>query len=287
METATKTIEAMPGQNAPIDEMSYKLRQYEEVCLPYCENARILRRHISAATYREKYPEYLYFTSDEFREILIRNRLNTEPYIMYEGYIPDNCLEAVLSVNIDREDCDRPVKKESKIIFDVFEYSHKKEDTGVLLYECEELVNRQRQILYIAVPVDFSESKDKDSIVFHYVRNGVLVIASWKQQETRKDNTSHTDNSINNDKIRMARKIEAGAGDKKRLHEILPEYGRKRILTDVKIVEQIKSSLRCTHPTVYSALKYRTNTLLARRIREKALELGAMEIECDNNSENG
>jgi hypothetical protein len=64
----------------------------------------------------------------------------------------------------------------------------------------------------------------------------------------------------------------------------LPEYGNKRILSDKKIVEQIKSSLRCTHPTVYSALKYRTNTLLARRIREKALELGAMEIEIENKS---
>ncbi|MDR0385239.1 MAG: hypothetical protein LBH60_04095 [Prevotellaceae bacterium] len=66
------------------------------------------------------------------------------------------------------------------------------------------------------------------------------------------------------------------AGRPKTVH---PEFGRRKILTNLEIVEGIMSDLHCSHPTVYSALKYATNTYLSNKIREKALELGGMIIE--------
>ncbi len=41
----------------------------------------------------------------------------------------------------------------------------------------------------------------------------------------------------------------------------------------------IKEALRCSYPTIAAALKGLSSTLLAQRIREKAIEIGGVEYE--------
>jgi hypothetical protein len=58
------------------------------------------------------------------------------------------------------------------------------------------------------------------------------------------------------------------------------------ILIRFKMKKRIKDELDTTYPTIRLALLGETDTKLAMRIRERALELGGVEIEKQNTSPN-
>ena len=54
--------------------------------------------------YKEKYPSYLFFTDEQFDEIIKRNNIVISNIESYTGFIPDNCFEAVKNEHIDIRD---------------------------------------------------------------------------------------------------------------------------------------------------------------------------------------
>ncbi|MDR1883717.1 MAG: hypothetical protein LBR26_13175 [Prevotella sp.] len=57
------------------------------------------------------------------------------------------------------------------------------------------------------------------------------------------------------------------------------------IIVKHRIKKQIKEALKTTYPTIRSALFGMTNTETAIKIREKALELGGVEVVTNNSQQ--
>jgi hypothetical protein len=83
------------------------IEEYEAKGLGNCQNVATLKQELAQITfdkYKDKYPSYLFFTDEQFDEIVKRNGLVVSTIEAYTGFIPDTCFEAVKNENIDKED---------------------------------------------------------------------------------------------------------------------------------------------------------------------------------------
>jgi hypothetical protein len=84
---------------------------YEAKGFTKCANLVKAKAELAALNfdrYREKYPQYLFFTDENFDEIVKRNKLTVTDVSEYTGSIPDHCFEAITAENIDAEDLRKP-----------------------------------------------------------------------------------------------------------------------------------------------------------------------------------
>lgn len=88
-------------------ELLLLIASYEAKGFGNCQNVQKLKQELAQINfdrYKEKYPAYLFFTDEQFDEIVKKNNLkivNTEAYI---GHIPEHCFDAILSEHIDEDD---------------------------------------------------------------------------------------------------------------------------------------------------------------------------------------
>jgi hypothetical protein len=104
METALREITL---QRDLIPELEFRIRELEQLGFPNCQNVVEARGQLKRLTYdryKHKYPTYLFFTDEQFDEIVKRNKLVISTCETYTGYIPDDCFEDVRNDNIDKED---------------------------------------------------------------------------------------------------------------------------------------------------------------------------------------
>jgi hypothetical protein len=104
METALREIIL---QRDLIPELEFRIRELEQLGFPNCQNvveARGQLKRIAYDRYKHKYPTYLFFTDEQFNEIVKRNKLVISTCETYTGYIPDDCIEAIRNENIDIND---------------------------------------------------------------------------------------------------------------------------------------------------------------------------------------
>jgi hypothetical protein len=99
--------------------------------------------------YREKYPEYTFLSDEE----LSKERRYVELLSKYDDYIPEEHIDIILNAHLDEED-----------------YDYRRHLPRILPphYNPTELY-----FVY--------DSIENDITVFWYVRNGILVITSWKK----------------------------------------------------------------------------------------------------------
>jgi hypothetical protein len=168
------------------------------------------------ALYKEKYPKYLFFSENEFDEIVKRNKLTVSTIDKYTGLIPEHCLEDILNENIDKSDIKRDKfrmdircngtqasvyieeRMMEKIIkgtsSDILNYmkrlncSYSEMDSFLHIAYLKNLTafttylekEESFSSLYIAAPAKDMNIPNPDPIVFRYVKDGVLVITFWK-----------------------------------------------------------------------------------------------------------
>ena len=80
---------------------------YEAKGFTKCENLVRAGKELAALSYdryNDKYPDYLFFTDEQFEEIVKRNKLAVSDVGEYTGNIPDECWKIIETENIDRED---------------------------------------------------------------------------------------------------------------------------------------------------------------------------------------
>jgi hypothetical protein len=114
METVITNMESLIARRLVILSL---ISEYTAKGLGNCRNVAMLKKElaqISFDRYRDKYPTYLFFTDEQFDEIVKRNELVKSTIEAYTGYIPDECFKAVQNENIDREDY-RPNLFEARI----------------------------------------------------------------------------------------------------------------------------------------------------------------------------
>jgi hypothetical protein len=104
METAMANMESLIARRLVILSL---IGEYTAKGLENCQNVATLKKELAQINfdrYKDKYPAYLFFTDEQFGEVVKRNKLVTSTVEAYTGYIPDECFKAVQNENIDRED---------------------------------------------------------------------------------------------------------------------------------------------------------------------------------------
>jgi hypothetical protein len=104
METAMANMESLIARRLVILSL---IGEYTAKGLGNCQNVATLKKElaqISFDRYKDKYPAYLFFTDEQFDEVVKRNKLVVSDIEAYTGYIPDECFKAVQNENIDKED---------------------------------------------------------------------------------------------------------------------------------------------------------------------------------------
>jgi hypothetical protein len=104
METAITNMESLTARRLMILAL---IGEYTAKGLGNCQNVAMLKKELAQICfdrYKDKYPEYLFFTDEQFDEVVKRNELVKSTVEAYTGYIPDECFKAVQNENIDRED---------------------------------------------------------------------------------------------------------------------------------------------------------------------------------------
>ncbi|MDR1594286.1 MAG: hypothetical protein LBS43_07380 [Prevotellaceae bacterium] len=205
METSLKRIENQIAQRGELQE---KILQYEKAGFTNCENIRNLRKQVGTINfdrYKEKYPNYLFFTSEEFDEIVKRNKLTISTLETYTGHIPDHCLDAIINENVSIEDVNPTLKfkisslnKRSTITisnsnyetfelfkspyslirflreknYDYNEFLQESSDSGLMWdmkYEIEVLNEEKVNLLYIAAPESMIDNSKKRKSFFQKI----------------------------------------------------------------------------------------------------------------------
>jgi hypothetical protein len=104
METAITKMELLTARSLMILSL---IGEYTAKGLGNCQNVATLKEELAQICfdgYKDKYPAYLFFTDEQFDEIIKRNELTVSNIEAYTGYIPDECFKAVQNENIDKED---------------------------------------------------------------------------------------------------------------------------------------------------------------------------------------
>jgi len=93
-----------------IAELLVLIAAYEAKGFFNCENVREAKGEIEKLNfdrYKDKYPNYLFFTNEQFDEIVKRNELVISTVEAYTGKVPDECLRAIQTEEIQSEDVDK------------------------------------------------------------------------------------------------------------------------------------------------------------------------------------
>jgi hypothetical protein len=104
METAITKMESLTARRLMILAL---IGEYTAKGFGNCENVARLKKELAAIQYdkyAEKYPGYIFFTDEQFNDIVSRNKLVTSTTNAYTGNIPDHCFEAIKNENISPED---------------------------------------------------------------------------------------------------------------------------------------------------------------------------------------
>ncbi|MDR2685037.1 MAG: hypothetical protein LBB53_06620, partial [Prevotellaceae bacterium] len=102
--TALSKINELTAKAAVLAAM---LSSYEEKGFKNCANVQQIKAELSQIQfdkYKDRYPNYLFFTDEQFEEIVKRNNLVISTSEAYTGEIPEHCWEAIQQENIDKED---------------------------------------------------------------------------------------------------------------------------------------------------------------------------------------
>jgi len=83
------------------------LSSYEEKGFKNCSNVQAIKNELAQIQYdkyKDKYPTYLYFSDEQFNEIVYKNNLVVATAAEYTGNIPDHCWQEIQKEAIEKED---------------------------------------------------------------------------------------------------------------------------------------------------------------------------------------
>jgi hypothetical protein len=136
------------------------IEEYVAKGLGNCQNVATLKKELAQINfdrYKDKYPAYLFFSDEQFNDVVKRNKLVVSDISSYTGYIPDECFEAIQKENIAEND----IRENSfSIKIESDEASNSNQYTSTVpqsVFEYLKKANKQEIIHYIATQLKTSD----------------------------------------------------------------------------------------------------------------------------------